>query len=149
MKKFTLITVITAAIAVAGCQGSHSASDKVAMAEMVMAENDVVATRKICDGIMADSVTRKGLEATEMARLSILYMELNERTDDHEAVDIAADCYRDAFDIDADSARSFYDSLEPDKLKYAMALSSIVSSMDNPNNLEDAGEHDHEFADSI
>ncbi|MDE5749804.1 MAG: hypothetical protein K2H87_03425, partial [Duncaniella sp.] len=78
----------------------------------------------------------------------ILYMQLNDRTDDHEAVDLAADCYREAYRANADSAAWFYTHLSSDDQKYVMVLASIVHSMDNPKSLDDITE-DHEFADSI
>ncbi|MCH5327003.1 MAG: hypothetical protein J1E29_07365 [Duncaniella sp.] len=151
MKLHTLL--ISASIAtltlMASCaSGGESLSDKVATAELVMSAEDVVSARRICDDILSDTVTKGTATATELARLSILYMQINERTDDNEAVELAAGCYRDAFQVNADSARWFYDNLPVDQLKYAMMLSSIVHSVDNP-----TGDYPHdgilEYDDSI
>ena len=144
----TVLAAITAAVLTA-CSSQVNVKEQIALAETAIVEEDAESTRRYCDRLLADSAAYRSLEATDMARLSILYMQINERTDDHEAVDIAADCFRDAFLLDADSARIYYESLTPDNLKYAMALSSIVSSMDNPHRLDLLGEESSEFADSL
>ncbi|MCM1163975.1 MAG: hypothetical protein NC339_06990 [Muribaculaceae bacterium] len=149
MKISRLLFILSLTIIVFSSCNSGNLSERVAAAEMAMAAEDVEMTRKLCDDIMSDSVARGSVTATELARLSILYMQLNERTDDHEAVDLAADCYREAFKANADSARRFYESLPVDEVKYIMTLSSIVHSMDNPHQLEDYPDESHEFADSL
>lgn len=149
MHRLIYIIILSAVAIISGCNRTDSSANQVAMAELAMADDDVSATRQICDGIMNDSIAKSGIAATEMARLSILYMQLYERTDDHEAVDLAAECYRESFLINSDSARLFFESLPPDHIKYVMALSSIVSSIDNPYPLDSLGEFSHEFADSI
>ncbi|MDE6430446.1 MAG: hypothetical protein K2K65_04680, partial [Duncaniella sp.] len=83
---------------------------------------------------------RAGMEATQMARLSILYMQLNERTDDPNDVEYAVQCFRDAYKINSDSAKAYYSSLPYDQEKYAMTLSTIVHTLDNPKDIPD--EHD-------
>lgn len=148
--KLCRFLIIALAATCMSCGGRHSISEQVASAEMAMAAEDVVSTRQLCDNILRDSTARGSVTATELARLSILYMQLNERTDDHEAVDLAAECYREAFQANADSARYFYENLPVDEEKYVMTLSSIVHSMDNPHPIEGYPEDDaHEFADSI
>ena len=144
-----LLPLFAAAAALTSCDSHRSVADQVAEAEMAMVGFDVASTRQICDRIMTDSVARGSITATELARLSILYMQLNELTDDHEAVDLAADCFREAFQQNADSARIFYENLPVSLDKYVMTLSSIVHSMDNPKQLEGFSEGNHEFADSI
>jgi len=146
--RLLFIPAIAGAI-LSACSDKSSVSDRVAAAEMAFAAEDVASTRRIIDNIMADSTAKGSVTATELARLSILYMQLNDRTDDHEAVDLAADCYREAYRANADSAASFYTHVSADNQKYVMALTSIVHSMDNPKSLDDITEQDHEFPDSI
>lgn len=64
--------------------------------------------------------------------LSILYMQLHDRTDDPDALQLATRCYREAFETNADSARMYYEHLPVDQDKYAMTLATIVSTLDNP-----------------
>lgn len=147
LSRFTLL--IPAAMMVVSCSGGGSVSERVADAEMAYASEDVALTRRIVDDIVSDPTAKGSITATELARLSILYMQLNDRTDDHEAVDLAADCYREAYKANADSAAWFYTHLPSDDQKYVMVLSSIVHSMDNPRSLDDLTNEDHEFPDSI
>lgn len=150
MKLSRLIRLLPAAVilVLASCSGGGSVSERVADAEMAYAAEDVALTRRIVDDIVSDPTAKGSITATELARLSILYMQLNDRTDDHEAVDLAADCYREAYRANPDSAAWFYTHLSSDDQKYVMVLASIVHSMDNPKSLDDITE-DHEFADSI
>jgi hypothetical protein len=144
-----ILPLAIAAAVITSCDSGRPVSDQVAEAEMAMAASDVASTRRICDQILSDSVAKGSITATELARLSILYMQLNELTDDHEAVDLAADCYREAFQANPDSARMFYQELPVGQDKYVMTLSSIVHSMDNPKQLDGYSDESHEFADSI
>lgn len=134
MKRIRISFVLLAIAFISSCHGSHSISEDVATAELALAANDVTASREICDKLVGDS-KNVGISATEWARLSLLYMQLNERTDDPEVIELAAQCYREAFTVNADSARSFYQNLPVEDDKYAMTLASIVHSLDNPSDI--------------
>lgn len=149
MKKFNLLIILPATLQMLVSCGSDTMSERIAAAEMAFAAEDVESTRKLCDDIMSESSANGSVTATELARLSILYMQLNDRTDDQEAVKLAADCYKEAFQANADSARAYYESLPPDEVKYAMTLSSIVHAIDNPKAIEDYTDESHEYVDSI
>lgn len=127
----TLVATIISASIFAGCAGSSSVGQLLGEAEMAMAADDAQTTRELCDNIYSENKTN-AIYATELARLSILYMQINEHTDDPEAVELATDCYREAFKVNADSAAMFFDTLPADREKYAMTLSNIVSSQDSP-----------------
>lgn len=131
MKLIHITLSIIAFAFMCSCHGDHSISEDVSTAELAMATNDVEATREICDNLFGNE-DKSAISATEWARLSILYMQLNERTDDPEVIEYAAQCYREAFRNNADSARIFYENLPVDDDKYVMTLSSIVHSLDNP-----------------
>lgn len=148
MKHIHLL-LIAATIILAGCHGNHSISEDVATAELAMASNDITATREICDRLVnAPQESRNGVSAKEWARLSMLYMQLNERTDDPEVVELAAQCYKEAFKVNSDSAIAYFQNLPVEYDKYAMTLSSIVHSLDNPSDIPT--DHDLETeADSI
>lgn len=134
MKLIHITLTIIALAFMCSCHGDHSISEDVATAELAMATNDVEATREICDNLFGKE-DKSGISATEWARLSILYMQLNERTDDPEVIEYATQCYREAFKNNPDSARIFYENLPVDDDKYAMTLSSIVHSLDNPTDI--------------
>lgn len=134
LKLLILIGVI--AFTVTACS-QKSISERVSSAEMAMSAEDVASTRSICDEILGENVEGGSIEADELGRLSILYMQLYDRTDDSDALDQAVRCYRSAFEQNADSARSFYSHLPVDQDKYAMSLATLVQSIDNPAKIED------------
>ncbi|WP_297071813.1 hypothetical protein [uncultured Duncaniella sp.] len=132
MRHALLISIVTGgALMLGACGGSDSVSDQISSAELALANENVSATRELCNHILKNK-GNSGMEAKQMARLSILYMQLNERSDDPEDVEYAVQCFRDAFSINADSARAYYTSLPYDQDKYAMTLSTIVHTLDNP-----------------
>lgn len=132
------------AFVLTACGGS-SVAERVASAEMAFAAEDVASSRRICDRIMGEDVSDGGVTATELCRLSILYMQLYDRTDDADALDLATRCYRSAFSENADSARYFYTHLAVDQDKYVMSLSTLVQSIDNPAGVD----CDYEDTDSV
>lgn len=134
MKRIRISIILASLVLTASCNGSHSISEDVATAELALASDDVSATREICDKLVGAS-SKDNVSATEWARLSLLYMQLNDRTDDPEVVGLAAKCYREAFTVNADSARMFYQNLPVEDDKYVMTLSSIVHSLDNPTDI--------------
>ncbi len=137
-----LLSVLLCSV-VAGC-GNSSISEQVASAEIAYAGDDVAATRRICDEIMGEHIANGGIVASELGRLSILYMQLYDRTDDAEALDQATRCYRMAFEQNADSAAYFYSHLPVEEDKYAISLAGLVNSIDNPADISD---EDHSASD--
>lgn len=130
----TLLCVI-----LSSCSGSSSVRDQVAFAETALAEQNYEESRNLCDEILG-SKDRKTLSSTEYARMSILYMQFYENSDDSDALEQAVECYREAVELNADSARIYYDSLSAEDHKYAYALSMIVDGIDNPK--ETGEDHD-------
>ena len=130
---------LSGTVMLGACGESESVADQISSAELALANENVSATRELCGDIL-EQKDRAGMEATQMARLSILYMQLNERTDDPNDVEYAVQCFRDAYKINSDSAKAYYSSLPYDQEKYAMTLSTIVHTRDNPKDIPD--EHD-------
>lgn len=135
MKHIHVLLILALAM-LCSCHGSHSIAENIATAELAMANDDVSATREICDKLINTPMEkRSSISATEWARLSMLYMQLNERTDAPEVVELAAQCYKEAFSTNPDSALSYYQNLPVEYDKYAMTLSSIVLSLNNPSDI--------------
>ena len=141
MKRIHISIILLILAVICSCRSNHSIAEDVATAELALASDDVSATREICDNLVGNA-TNSGITATEWARLSLLYMQPNERTDDPEVIELAAQCYREAFKTNSDSARHFYQNLPVEDDKYAMTLASIVHSLDNPSNIP--ADHDME-----
>lgn len=128
---FLLSAALSGILMLGSCGESESVAERISSAELALANENVSATRELCGEILKQK-DRPGMEAKQMARLSILYMQLNERTDEPEDVELAVQCFREAFKINADSAQSYYSSLPVDQDKYAMTLATIVHTLDNP-----------------
>ena len=128
---FLFSCIICGALSFNSCGGSDSIAERISAAELALANENVDATRQLCGEIIGQK-DRQSVEAKQMARLSILYMQLNERTDDPEDVEYAVQCFREAFKINADSAKAYYSSLPVEQDKYAMTLATIVHTLDNP-----------------
>ena len=141
LKYLLAVTIVGLSLSTSSCGKGHSVSDQFAAAEIANADEDMNATRDICNGIMT-SAEKRGIEASDYARLSILYMQLNDRTDNPDDIQLAARCYREAFKLNADSAQNFYRTLPVEQEKYAMTLSTIVHALDNPREIP--SDHDWE-----
>ncbi|WP_297068281.1 hypothetical protein [uncultured Duncaniella sp.] len=128
---FLFSCIICGALSFNSCGGSDSIAERISAAELALANENVDATRELCGEIIGQK-DRQTIEAKQMARLSILYMQLNERTDAPEDVEYAVQCFREAFKLNADSAKAFYSSLPVEQDKYAMTLATIVHTLDNP-----------------
>lgn len=147
--KSHLITLIIALFTLTTSCGKSGTSiaDDMAAAEISIANEDVVATRNLCNGVLSKAA-KDGIDASQYARLSILYMQLNDRTDDPSDIEYAVSCYREAFAINADSASAFYSSLPVEQDKYVMTLASIVHTLDNPREIPFDHDSDGETEDS-
>lgn len=138
--RYVFLSLLT--FVMASC-GDASVAERVTSAEMAFAAEDAASSRRICDAILSDTGNAGGITASELCRLSILYMQLYDRTDEAEALDLAIRCYRSAFSENADSAKYYYSHLPVDQDRYAMSLSTLVQSIDNPSKV------DYENVDSI
>lgn len=147
MKGMWCVCAAMTALALTSCGGSD-VSERISSAEMACAIEDADVSRRICDEIMDDNGRDKSLTAMQLGRMSILYMQLYDRTDDADALDMATQCYRSAFETDADSATYFYTHLPVEQDKYGMSLTTLVQSIDNPADVSDthdspAGDEDY------
>lgn len=126
---------VGAVFAVSACGDSSSrVAGQLAEAETAIAVNDIDAALRICRAVN-DCRSDSLMAVSELGRLSILYMQLSDRTDDTDNVDLAVACYRQAFAVNPDSARAFYSSLPRDDDKYVMMLATIAGALDNPPSL--------------
>lgn len=124
------------AVMMTACGGSDVV-ERLSAAEMAYATEDAASARRICDEIVDDNASDSTLTAMQYGRLSILYMQLYDRTDDSDALDMATRCYRSSYEVDADSAAWFYSHLPVEQDKYGMSLTMLVQSMDNPADISD------------
>ncbi|MCM1356548.1 MAG: hypothetical protein NC212_09120 [Staphylococcus sp.] len=135
---FIIITA-SAGILMSAC-GHSSISEQITSAELAFANDNESATREICGHILGKK-DLSGMEASQMARLSVIYMQLNEKSDSPEDVELAVQCYRDAYKINRDSATAYYRSLPVDQTKYVMTLSTIVHTLDTPREIPEENDY--------
>lgn len=129
MKLIFHIAVLLVA-AMTACSGT-SATEELRNAEEALAQGDMTAARSVADKmIAADQLD--ALTATELARLSMVYMEMAEEEADNTAlVATAADLYRRACRENADSAAAYFNSLPPKDAGLASQLFHIVVATDS------------------
>lgn len=130
MKNIYLMIIIAVMATLAGCKGGD-VSSTVREAEMALADGDMTAARSVADKVLGPESIEK-LTATDLARLSLVYMEMADKeADNNTVVATAADLYRRAMKINADSARAFYLSLPPERVPLAVQLFHIVTATDS------------------
>lgn len=142
MNRLRNVCTLFLGLVMTACGGGSDMAERISSAEMAYATGDASSLRRICDEIMDDNAGESTLTAEQLGRMSILYMELYDHTDDSDALDMATECYRSAFEEDADSASYFYAHLPAEQYKYGMSLTMLVQSMDNPVDISDALEAD-------
>lgn len=133
LKSLAAATALCAAVA--SCSGGSSVADELRTAEAAIAFGDMKAAQNV-----AASVIGKGnlseLPASQLARLSMVYMQIADSTDRENNIAQAADLYRMAFDANPDSAAAFYSSVDPEQYPYVAMLKTLVGHIDHPYNPE-------------
>ncbi|MCM1484149.1 MAG: hypothetical protein NC043_07420 [Muribaculaceae bacterium] len=140
---YTLYTLFLAAVlmvAAVSCSSAVDAENELRSAEMALARGDMEVATSVAEHLSAGE-NLSGLSASQLARLSVVYMQLADDSEGGTEVVSATDCYRRAYEANADSAAAYYSSLPSEKAQYAMMLSTIVGNQDHPYNPD---EHMHE-----
>lgn len=126
----TLSLAALAMALLASCGDTQSA-DELRNVEQALAQGDMTAARSVAEKLIAGNSLDK-MSATELARLSMAYMEMADREEDNTAlVATAADLYRRACRENADSAALFFRSLPHDDELLAAQLRHIVAATDS------------------
>lgn len=107
--------------------GPGNIDTEIQSAEMAIARGDITAATSIANHL-CDNRNLSDLSAKQLARLSMVYMQLADSADVDSNVATAADLYNRAYEMNADSAESYFASLPSDQIPYAMILSSIKES---------------------
>ncbi len=123
--------------------GGHTETESVLRdAEMALANGDMEVATSVADRITNTSSTASALTATQLARLSIVYAQLADHSDEDTNTAVAVNYCRAALKENADSAEAYYSQLPPDQVGYARALMMIVHNIDNPIEMSDSLEPD-------
>lgn len=123
----------------------NTAADCINEAEAATAVGDMEAARSLAMKITDEDLSQ--LSAKELARLSLVYMQIADSTDRENSIASATDLYRRAFDADPDSAQAYYGELGPDYYSYVALLKTLTGKIDNPYNpLADSIDHESDAA---
>jgi tetratricopeptide (TPR) repeat protein len=142
MKKLRemIIAAATGLLALtAACGPATSTADELSTAEQAIETKHYDAALKICDKLSAMAESQQ-LSASELARLSIIYMRLSETDNDHDCVGQATQTYLRAYAANADSARAFYAALPLDMSAYVEMMASLSQALTSPPSLDDIDE---------
>ncbi|MDE7410775.1 MAG: hypothetical protein K2M94_01895 [Paramuribaculum sp.] len=101
-------------------------------AEMSVATGDMEVATSVGNHLLGEDNARH-LSATDLARLSIMYMQMADSGNADDNTALAAELYRRALSVSADSTDAYLQSLPTDKMQYADMLQAISSNIDNPN----------------
>lgn len=123
------------AVAAACSGGGASVADELRSAEAAIAFGDMDAAQNVASSVIGKK-NLSDLPASQLARLSMVYMHLADSTDRENNIAQAADLYRMAFDADPDSAAAFYSSVDPEQYPYVTMLKTLVGRIDHPYNPE-------------
>ena len=116
-------------LTLAACSHS-SAEDSLRSAEMALANGDMRAAESAADHVVG-SENLAGLSSTQLARLSMVYIQLADSMDREDNVGQATNYYRMAYSADPDSAGEYFSTLNADKVPYAMMLRTLAQSNDS------------------
>lgn len=100
-------------------------------AEMAIAQGDMRAAESVTNHVIG-SKPLENFTPRQLGRLSLIYMQLADSTDQGDHVSQATECYRKAYEANADSANAFYSNVPPEHTARAVLLSAIVHSTDIP-----------------
>ncbi len=139
MKHFTFhipsIIAGTILFAMSACHSSTDVEYELQSAETAIAHGDIKAATSVAN-TLSDSIATPHLSAKQLARLSIIYMQIADSAENGINVAKATDIYRKAYRVNPDSAAQYYSALPAEKAQYLMMLSSIVASQDHPYDIE-------------
>lgn len=122
------------------CFKTNAVEDDIRNAEMSLAQGDMTTAHSIADKL-SDGENLSGLSAQQLARLSIVYMQLADAEENNDLAANAADCYRRACKISNDSVEEYCRSLTSERAQAAELLRHIVSAADATYSFSDSVPH--------
>ncbi len=133
MKKIVMLLACPLAFMMMACGsgGSSQAVDNLREAEAAIALGDMGGAQSVASRMLGDE-NLSHLSATQLARLSLVYMQIADSTERENSIAQATDLYRKAYDADADSASLYYAGVSPEMYPYVTMLRTLVGHLDNP-----------------
>lgn len=125
------LLVCSTLLAGSSCSSKIDIDSELQNAEMAIAMGDMDAATSVAENL-SDGKNLSGLSAKQLARLSIVYMQIADSVDNGTNVNSAIEAYRRAYQADADSADAYYSALPSERAQYSMMLANIVAGLDTP-----------------
>ncbi len=137
MKLFTRIfaIAITLTAALTACQfkpTAESIESTLRDAEDAVAIGDMTSAESVASYLTKDPALSHRMSSTQLARLSMIYMQVADSIDQEGNTNRAADLYDMAYKTDADSADAFYRAIEPSRMQYVETLTNHSANRANP-----------------
>ncbi len=129
MKRIYCFAFLAVAVIMGACSSGSSIEEDLRAAEMALANGDMQAAESATRHVVG-SENFSGLNSTQLARLSLVYIQMADSLDRETNVGQAANCYRRAFEANRDSAAEFYSTLPADQMPYAMLLRALAQPRD-------------------
>lgn len=137
-----ILTLIIATLA--AC--SHTAASLEAtlrQAESAVARGDMKAATAISRELLG-SQNLSNLSATQLSRLSMVYMQMADIDDPTTHTATATRLYRQALQADSDSTRIYFSTLPPEQLQYYSTLSNLAEHLGRPSDISQFPD-EHEY----
>lgn len=132
MKKILFIALTTfICAAITACGPEPSTAEILSTAEQAIETHHYSTAQKISDELF-EHADEKQMTASELGRLSLLFMRLSENGREQENVCQAAQCYLKAFATNADSARAYYSALPLDASCHVEMMASLSHAITSP-----------------
>lgn len=146
MQRLHSLLIATILVLTASCSfSSGEVVDNLRDAEQAIARGDMKAAQSAGDYILGNE-NYSGLSASQLARLSMVYMQLADSVDQTSNIRKAADLYDRAQSLNADSAAEVYNNLPPDQLQYYAAMAEYSANRQSPVSLDSVPEEDEAMA---
>lgn len=125
-RKFKIGAAVAAILLTAACSQITREEIETSLreAEMSVASGDMEVATSVGRHLMSDDNV-KHLSATDLARLSVMYMQMADNGNADENTDVASDLYNKAMAVSADSVSAYFQSLPSDKMQYVDMLQAI------------------------
>lgn len=148
MKLLKHLALAAACLSVTACSStgsSASVADDIAEAEQSVVAGDPSGAKKICDALMKGDAHSR-LTVGDLCRLSMVYMQLADISDEGDNIGYATQCWREAHKMQPDSAKAFYSRVPAEEQEDVILLAALVRTMDHPGSIvldeEDIDEND-------
>ena len=122
--KFLILALGALMLSLTACSSpisQESVEESMQYAEALIEKGDWSAALE-CVKQITDTATFAQLNVSQLGRLSMIYMQLSEEVDQAVNLGIATDIFDYVYQVNADSAAAFYNSVEPVQMQFVESM---------------------------